>query len=73
MSFTGYCKLNLENFLRRRYINKSQNISNENTNNINKQNLEVDYSSNVNNNIDINESETDNLFMSNDNDKYTLS
>ena len=52
------------------YINKSQNISNENTHNINKQNLEVDNSSNMNNNININESETDNLFMSNDNDKY---
>ena len=50
------------------YMNKSQNISNEKQNNINKDDYKVDNSTEVNN-TKINENEEDNLFISNDNDR----
>ena len=50
------------------YVNKSQNISNNNINNINKEDLKIDNSSEINNNI--NENEENLLLISNDNDQY---
>ena len=49
-------------------MNKSQNISNEKQNNINKEDYKI-YNSTEVNNTKINENEEDNLFISNDNDR----
>ena len=50
------------------YVNKSQNISNNNINNINKEDLKIDNSLEINKNI--NENEENLLLISNDNDQY---
>ena len=50
------------------YVNKSQNISNNNINSINKEDLKIDNSSEINKNI--NENEENLLLISNDNDQY---
>ena len=51
------------------YINKSQNISKSNINNLNKEEFKIDNSSEINNH-NLNENEENNLLISNDNDRY---